>query len=98
MSHSAMAMRYRRKVWGNVHVHSNARMMNVVRTTPSAKMTNIVIKDANEFHVADIAADVRVLYNSGEEVVVVLESPWLRALHGLTNPILSDTILNENAP
>ena len=98
MSHSAMAIRYRRKVWGKVHVHPNAQMMNVVRTTPSVKMTHLAFKDANEFHAAVIAADVRALCNSGEEVVVVLDSPWLRALHDLTNPILSDTILSKTAP
>ena len=90
-----MAMRYRRSVRGSVHVHPNAQTMKVVRTTPTAKMTKMVIKDASEFHVADIAADVWLLYSSEEEGDKVLKPPWLRALHGLIKPTLSEAVLNE---
>ena len=53
--------------------------MKVVRTTPTAKMTTMVIKDASKLHVTDIVADVWLLYISEEEGDKVLKPPWLRA-------------------
>ena len=71
--------------------------MKVVRTTPTAKMTKMVIKDASEFHVADIAADVWLLYSSEEVEDKVLKPPWLRALHCLTDQPLNEAVLSEFA-